>query len=298
MELRQLESFLEVVRTGSFTAAAKGLKLTQPGVSLHIKALEEETGATLLHRGGKALRLTPAGEVFLDAADRALGLLADSKRKIAELTAPERGHVTLACGDTVAMHMLPGVLAAFRKQHPQAETRIRNHRSQVCIERVLAREADLAIVTRPPWLDPALWHRVLLEDPLSLVLPKKHPLARNPDTELTALNEHPAVLLAKPAETRALTERGLREMGVTPHVVMESGNLEVVKRYVRAGIGWSVVPNMALTDTEKRSFVIRALPKRFPVRRMVLLRRRDRTPTLLVTDMLKLVAAEFRGAGT
>ena len=296
MELRQLESFLEVVRTASFTAAARGLHLTQPGVSLHIKALEEETGATLLHRGGKVLRLTPAGNVLLEAADRALGLLEDSKRRIAELTAPERGHVTLACGDTVAMHMLPGVLAAFRARYPQAETRILNHGSQACIERVLTREADLAIVTRPPWLDPALWHRGLLEDSLRLALPKIHKLARTAELDWSALGSYPAVLLAKPAETRSLTERGLRELGVAPRVVMESGNLEVVKRYVAQGIGWSVIPDMALSDADKKSLSIRALPKRFPVRRMVLLRRRDRAPTLLVAEMLKLVAAEFRDA--
>ncbi len=294
MELRQLESFRAVLREGSFTAAAKKLHMTQPAVSLHIKALEEELGARLLDRDGRGVRLTEAGAVLLEAADAALASLQEGARRIAELQAPERGSVVLACGDTVALHLLPPVLTTFGKQHPLADVVVHNHGSKTILEMLMNREADLGIVTRPPYVDQKLWVRTLLEDPLVLALPRKHPLAEAKRVTLRALHGEAAVLLAKGAETRSLIDRGLRAEGVELQTVMESGNLEVVKAYVANGLGLSIVPEMAITPSDRRRMVIRPLPGKFPQRRIAVARRRDRDPGLLTTDLLKLMAEHFR----
>ncbi len=293
MEIRQLQSFRAVVREGSFTAAAKKLHMTQPAVSLHIKALEEELGTRLLDRDGRGVRLTDAGTVLLEAADAALANLQEAARRIEELQAPERGTVVLACGDTVALHLLPPVLTRFRKQHPLAEVQVRNEGSRAILDMLLNREADLGIVTRPPWLDPALWSRTLLEDPLVLVLPRKHPLAERKRVTLRDLQGEAAVMLAKPAETRALIDRGLRAAGVELTVVMESGNLEVVKTYVAGDLGLSIVPEMCLTGTDRRRMAVRSLPGTLPARRIAVVRRKDRSPGLLTTGLLKLLAEHF-----
>jgi DNA-binding transcriptional LysR family regulator len=297
MEIRQLESFREVVREGSFTAAARKLHMTQPAVSLHIKALEEELGARLLHRDPRGVRLTAEGEALLESADAALASLQEAARRIDEIKAPERGTVVLACGDTVALHLLPPVLTAFRRSHGKAEVHIRNHGSQAILEMVLNREADLGIVTRPPFVDPAIWSRILLEDPMLLALPRKHPLAERERIPLDALHGEPAVLLAKPAETRSLIDRGLRSAGVELTVVMESGNLEVVKTYVAGGLGLSILPRMAVTAADRRRMEVRDLPGSMPARRIAVVRRKDRRPGLLVTDLLKLLAAHFKASG-
>ena len=294
MELRQLESFRAVLREGSFTAAAKKLHMTQPAVSLHIKSLEEELGARLLDRDGRGVRLTEAGAVLLDAADAALASLQEGARRIAELQAPERGSVVLACGDTVALHLLPPVLTRFGKQHPLADVVVHNHGSRTILEMLLNREADLGIVTRPPFVDPSLWVRTLLEDPLVLALPRKHALADAKRVTLRSLHGETAVLLAKGAETRSLIDRGLRAEGVELQAVMESGNLEVVKAYVANGLGLSIVPEMAITAADRRRMVVRPLPGKFPQRRIAVVRRRDRDPGLLTTDLLKLMAEHFR----
>src|SRR6187397_1940634 len=107
MEIHHLRSFREVVRARSFTAAAKRLFLTQPAVSQQIKALETEVGERLLERTGRDVRPTPAGEALLDAADRALSLLDDTVRKIGEARSAGEGTVTIACGATVALSLLP-----------------------------------------------------------------------------------------------------------------------------------------------------------------------------------------------
>ncbi len=294
MEIRQLESFRAVVREGSFTAAARRMHMTQPAVSLHIKALEQELKTRLLDRDGRGVRLTPPGEALLEAADAALASLQEAARRIEEIQAPERGSVVLACGDTVALHLLPPVLTRFRKRFPQAELSIRNHGSKAILDLLLRREADVGIVTRPPWMDPALWSRTLLEDDLVLALPRKHPLAAKRRIALRDLQGEAAVMLAKPSETRALIDRGLQGAGVNVTVVMASGNLEVVKAYAAGGLGLTIVPDMALTTADRRRLAVRALPASFPARRIAVTRRKDRRPGLLTTGLLKLLAEHFK----
>ncbi|MDA1193813.1 MAG: LysR family transcriptional regulator [Planctomycetota bacterium] len=295
MELRQLESLRAVVREGTFTAAAKKMHMTQPAVSLHIKSLEEELGTRLLDRDGKGVQLTPAGSALLEGADAALASLQEAVRRIAEIRAPERGSVVLACGDTVALHLLPPVLTRFGKLHPLADVVVHNHGSKVILDMLLAREADLGIITRPPFLDPALWSRTLLEDPLVLALPPGHDLVTAKRLTARSLNGQAAVLLAKGAETRSLIDRSLRQADVELHTVMESGNLEVVKAYVAGGLGLSIIPEMALTDADRKRLVIRPVPGGMPARKITVVRRRDRTPGLLTADILTLLAEHFRG---
>lgn len=295
MELRQLEAFREVVRQGSFTGAARALHMTQPAISQRIKELEDEVGARLLDRDGRGVRLTEPGRILLEGAEVALGAAHESVRRIRESLSPERGRLVLACGDTVALHVLPPVVRAFRAQHPQAELAVTNKNSREILDLVLKREADLGIVTRPAWIDPALWVRTLFVEHLFLVLPPGHRLAATPP-DLARLQDEPAVLLAKSTETRALVERGLEAAGVRLRVVMESGNLEVVKAYVAGGLGLSFVPEMALTAADKRRLAVFPLPASFPARRLAVVRRKDRVPSLLATALLKLLAEEFRAA--
>jgi DNA-binding transcriptional LysR family regulator len=296
MELRQLEAFREVVRQGSFTAAARALHMTQPAISQRIKELEDEVGARLLDRDGRGVRLTDPGKILLEAAEVALGATHESTRRIRESLAPERGRLVLACGDTVALRLLPPVLHAFSAQHPQAEVAVRNHGSREILELILKREADLGIVTRPAWLDPALWARTLLIDPLRLALPPKHRLAHGvPD--LASLESEPAVLLSRHTETRGIVDRGVEDAGVHLRVVLESGNLEVVKAYVAGGLGLSFVPEMAVTDADRKRMAILPLPASFPSRRIAVVRRKDRLPGLLATSLLKLLAEHFRATG-
>ena len=293
MEIRQLRSFREVVREDSFTAAARNLHMTQPAVSLHVKALEQHLGARLLHRETRGVRVTEAGQVLLDASEIVLTTLEETERRVQELESPERGSVLLACGDTIALHLLPPVLAEFRRKHPLAEVQIANHGSAEILKMVMRREVDLGLVTRPLWLDPELQARTLHVEGLRLALPRKHPAASRRRVDLAALEGEPAVLLARPAETRLLIDRALAKLGVGFHVVVESGNLEVVKAYVRGGFGVSILPELAITAQDRRWLAIRDLPAEFPQRKIALVRRRDRKAGMLVNSLLRIVAEHF-----
>ena len=294
MDLHLLRSFREVARERSFTAAAKNLLLTQPAVSQQVKALETEVGERLLDRSGREVRLTAAGEILLEATDRVLALLDDAARRVKETRTADQGTVTIACGDTVALYLLPPVLSEFRTRFPRADVTVKNHSSREIVELILTGGADLGVVTAPPHLDPALEAAPLLDERLLLALPPSHPKAAAGFARLEDLSGENAVLLAKPSVTRAVIDRGLREAGATPTVVMESGNLEVVKAYVARGFGLSFLPAMAVTEDDRRRMAIHPVPGSFPGRRLVVLRRKDRFRTRLAKEMTAMLAKHTR----
>jgi DNA-binding transcriptional LysR family regulator len=295
MELHLLRSFREVARERSFTAAAKNLVLTQPAVSQQVKALEDELGERLFDRTGRDVRLTAAGEVLLEATERVFALVDDATRRIRDARTSDVGRVTLACGDTVTLYLLPPVLGEFRRRFPKAEVSVRNHASREVLDLVLSGAADLGLATAPPHLDGALETAPLLDESLVLVLPPAHPLAAKASVSPSDVDGEPAVLIAKPAVTRAILDRGLREAGVRLVPVMESGNFEVVKAYVARGFGVSVLPEMAVTEADRGTLAVKPLPASFPRRRLVVIRRRDRFQTRLSRELTSLLAEHARG---
>jgi DNA-binding transcriptional LysR family regulator len=291
MELHHLRTFREVVRERSFTAAARNLLLTQPAVSQQVKALETELGERLLHRDGRDVRPTDAGKTLLEAAERVFALLEDATKRIREARTSVAGRLTIACGDTVALYLLPPALTEFRRRFPQAEVSVRNHDSRAILELVVGGEADLGVVTAPASLDPALEKATLLEERLVLAVPPGHRLAGRAEASAGDVSGEDAVLLARPAVTRSVIDRGLRAAGATLRPVMESGNLEVVKAYVARGVGVSILPSLAVAETDRERFSVLALPGSFPRRRLLVLRRRDRFHTRLAREFTKILAA-------
>jgi DNA-binding transcriptional LysR family regulator len=294
MELHLLRSFREVARERSFTGAARNLVLTQPAVSQQVKALEDELGERLFDRTGRDVRLTAAGEVLLEATERVFAVVDDAVRRIREARTSDVGRVTLACGDTVALYLLPPVLGEFRRRFQKAEVAVRNHASREVLELVLAGGADLGVATAPPHLDPALEAAPLLDEALVLALPPGHALAGKASPSLAEVDGEPAVLIAKPSVTRSVIDRGLREAGVRLVPVMESGNFEVVKAYVARGFGITLLPAMAVTEADRERLAVKPLPASFPRRRLVVLRRRDRFQTRLARELTALLAAHTR----
>jgi DNA-binding transcriptional LysR family regulator len=295
MELHLLRSFREVARERSFTAAAKNLVLTQPAVSQQVKALEDELGERLFDRTGRDVRLTAPGEVLLEATERVFALVDDATRRIREARTSDEGRVTLACGDTVTLYLLPPVLGEFRRRFPKAEVSVRNHASREVLDLVLSGAADLGVATAPPHLDAALEAAPLLDETFVLVLPPAHPLSTKASVSPSDVDGEPAVLIAKPAVTRSILDRGLREAGVRLVPVMESGNFEVVKAYVARGFGVSVLPAMAVTDADRGTLSVKPLPASFPKRRLVVIRRKDRFQTRLGRELTTLLAEHTRG---
>ena len=149
MDLHQLRSFYEVVREQSFTRAADKLFLTQPAISLQIKALENELDEILLERNRRQLRLTPAGEILFAHAKAILSRLEQARDDIAALKQVLRGRLAIGTSDTNCTYVLPGVLAEFRARYPAVELDIRNRMSPEVSNLVLNDEVEFGLATLP-----------------------------------------------------------------------------------------------------------------------------------------------------
>ena len=145
MDLYQLRSFYEIVREQSFTRAADKLFLTQPAISLQIKALENELDEILLERNRRQLRLTPAGEILFAHAKAVLSRLEKARDDIAALKQVLRGRLAIGTSDTNCTYILPNVLAEFRARYPAVELDIRNRMSPEVSNLVLNDEVEFGI---------------------------------------------------------------------------------------------------------------------------------------------------------
>jgi DNA-binding transcriptional LysR family regulator len=200
--------------------------------------------------------------------------------------------VTIACGDTVALYLLPPVLSDLRTRFPD-RVHVRNHGSVETTALVLAGTPTSAS-RRNERLGDALESAPLLEELLVLALPPGHRLAATGPATIAELDGESAVLLAPAAVTRAVIDEGLRAAGVRLTPAMESGNLEVVKAYVARGFGLSILPAMAVTDDDRRRMAIHPLPATFPKRKLVVLRRKDRWRSRLVVELTALLASHTK----
>src|SRR5215471_5341472 len=139
----------QVIRRGSFSRAAEDLHLSQPAVSLHVRQLEERLGVPLLERVGKRAFATPAGEILMTHAERALGELESARQAIDALRGVVAGRLRLGTGATASIHLLPPLFRALRARHPGLELVVVTGNSTEMAGAVAANQLDLALVTLP-----------------------------------------------------------------------------------------------------------------------------------------------------
>ena len=244
LNLDQLRSFGLVIETGSFSAAADRLGLTQPAVSLQIRQLERKLAVRLVERVGKRAKATPAGAELLrhvhhieTAVENAIDALADHASGVT-------GRVRLGTGATACLYFLPALLRGLREQFPALSIVVSTGNTDDHVRRVEENSIDLALVTLPA-AGRSLSVMPLLDDEFvaigrSDLAPLK---ARVAPAELAAL---PLVLFEPAANTRKLVDRWFAAEGLQPQPVMELGSVEAMKEMVAAGLGYGIVPRMAM----------------------------------------------------
>lgn len=241
MDTSRLEVFRAVAREGGFSAAARALDRSQPSVSQVVAALEEELGQRLFVRDGRRVVLTHAGEVMLEHAERILDELARARAHLASTAALREGRLGLGTTDTLACHLLPPVLAEFRRRYPGVELRIETRPSPVIAERVAARELDLGVIVLPVRTRLATERLSPHED--VAIAPRGHPLATRKRLRIADLVDEPLILLDRTTATRAFIES---ELPRPPRIAMETTSVEVLIRLVELGFGVSIVPAIAV----------------------------------------------------
>jgi len=259
VDLESLRSFYHVARERSFSRAAKLLHVSQPAVSVRIRTLEEELGERLFDRARSGVALTEAGAVLHASAEKIFGDVQEALTRLEELKEGGLGRVRVGCSDTVSLFLLPPALAKFRRRYPGAEITIRNAHTAELLDLLVRGELDFCIVSAPPSLDRRLESRFLFREPYVLAGAKSDPLFRRGHVSLKSLDGRAMVALEKGTVARASVDRALRDAGVTPKVVLETGNIEVQKRYVAIGFGVALVPQSAVSDADRRRLLTRPL---------------------------------------
>jgi LysR family hydrogen peroxide-inducible transcriptional activator len=254
VELHQLRYFCAVADTGSFSRAAERSHVSQPSLSQQILKLESELGARLFDRLGRSVRLTDAGKSFLPRARSVLLELEAARGDVSESKHSVSGRITVGVIPTVAPYFLPPVLAAFSKKYPEVAVSVVEEITPVFLERLRAGSLDLAILALPV-RGREFDSLPLLTESLFAALPANHPLARRKAISLRELRKEPFLLLRDGHCFRENAVAACNRARVSPRVVFESGQFSSLLGLVRAGIGVSLVPAMAVERNSQVGFV-------------------------------------------
>ena len=292
MDSDQVRGFYFVAKLGSFTAAASHLLLTQPAISLQVKALEKELGERLFDREGRGIRLTHAGKILFGHAEDLVEKLDEIARVATELKDVERGRLALGASDTTSIHILPQLLERYVAAHPAVELSISSSFSSEVARRLRDGGLDLGIVTHP-LTDDRLESEPLFSQELVLIVSRSHRWARRRRIELDTLDAERVILLETGSSTRSHIDALLSARGVEFRPAMELSNFEIIKRYVEAGLGLSLVPSSAVDRGRDRLVAIPITSA--PTIEVGIAYRRGQALTHAARAFLDLAKGHFRG---
>jgi DNA-binding transcriptional LysR family regulator len=244
MDLSQLQVFLTVAKEQSFSRAAEKLYRTQPAVSIVIRKLEESVGQPLVARGARQVKLTDAGALLRDYAERLLNLRDEIQKGMEDLGNLGRGELRLGVNES-SIHALLPALARYRKLYPGVRLVMHRTLSRDIPQEVLNYRLDLGAVSYVPE-DPKLEAVEILQDELTFVVPPKHPLARRRSVDIKELGEETFIAhnVDSPYRTRVIQ---LFEKHRTPlQRNIEMPTIESIKRFVQMGMGVAIVPRMCV----------------------------------------------------
>ena len=247
MKLQQLRYIWEVAHHDlNVSATAQSLFTSQPGISKQIRLLEDELGVEIFSRSGKHLtRVTPAGEEILRIAGEVLGKVESIKRLAQEHNDPRKGSLSIATTHTQARYALPKVMRTFIDKYPNVSLHMHQGTPVQISEKAAEGGADFAIATEALELFSDLlmmpcynWNRCIL-------VPKNHPLTQQSELTLEDVAAHPIVTYVFGFTGRSKLDEAFLDRGLEPNVVFTATDADVIKTYVRLGLGIGIVAHMA-----------------------------------------------------
>lgn len=244
MDLSELQVFLTVAKEGSFSRAAERLYRTQPAVSLAIRKLEDSLGQPLFVRGARPVRMTDAGTLLQDYAERLLNLRDEVKKGLMELQGLKRGELSLGVNES-SIHALLPALAKFREVHPGVQVRVHRMFSRDIPHEVVNYRLDLGAVSFVP-RETQLQATEILKDELTLVVPPKHVLAKRKEVDVEELGKEAFIAhIVESPFRRKVIELFARHRTVL-NMPIEMPTIESIKRFVQMGMGVAIVPRMCV----------------------------------------------------
>jgi DNA-binding transcriptional LysR family regulator len=241
MDLRQLEIIRAIAETGSFTAAGDKLHVSQSAISRQILLLEDELGEPVFHRIGRRIRITQAGESLLQLSHRVFRDLQETVSAISDTREALRGSIGLVGGMTVCLYVFPALLAEVRRIHPNLDMRVTVGSTQRSIEMLRSGAGDLGLLTLPIEASDLVSVPQLTEELLLATYPS-HPLASQKKIVPADLEGQPFVLFETGSITRQIVGEFFARERISPPIIMETENVEIIKAMVRSGLGISIIP--------------------------------------------------------
>lgn len=252
MNFQQLKIIRETARLDfNLTEVAMRLHTSQPGVSKHIKDLEEELGVELYIRKGKRLLgLTEPGKEVLKIAERMLLDAGNLKNLGQRYSAEDAGRLTLATTHTQARYRLPAVVQAFKKHYPKVHLKLHQGSPQEIAQMLLAGEADIGIATETLGDTPALAAFPLYRWYHSVVVPEGHALTQLNKITLEAIAEHPIITYHDGFTGSARVIKAFQDAGLEPDIVLSAMDSDVIKDYVELGFGIGIMADFAFNPVK------------------------------------------------
>ena len=257
MEIRQLRAFVAIAESGTFTAGALRVHVTQAAISMQIRQLETEIGARVFVRAPRHVILTEAGEQLLRRARHILREHDAALDEIGELAGAERGRLRIGSASAMVLtEQLPAILKDLRKQHPAAEISVTSGTSEVLVDQILAGEVDIAFVSLPVDVRGIKTER-LSEDQLVAIASPHHRLSKQKTISAYTLAGERLILGERGGNTRRLIDQFFAQAGVTLRVAMELSRQQAIKRMVEEDMGVGIVPLQSVRDEVERGKLIR-----------------------------------------
>ena len=243
MNLHQLECFLAIVEEGGFNRATSRLHMTQPALSYQIKMLEQELGTPLFHRRPRGVRATESGRVLEHHAREVVAAVRRAYHAMEELASGVAGEIRIGTVNSVGIYFLPPVLWEMHEKYPAAHPAVLYETSDDVLEALRSGRLDMGLLAESH-PNRRLEEEVLIEEHVSMVCGRTHPLFEVPSIEPLAIEQHQLISLPHDTPTGRLVQEHLESLGVRPKHVFFTPNVETAKKMVEAGLGVAFLPDM------------------------------------------------------
>ncbi|VCU68518.1 HTH-type transcriptional regulator CynR [Pigmentiphaga humi] len=290
ISLRQLEAFVAVCNEGNFSKAAQRIHISQSGLSILVRELEQSLDCRLFDRSTRQVSLTEAGREFRGPAARLLADLSTAVGNVRGLASRQHGHVTVAAPPLLMSRLVIGMAARFRQAYPHIALTLRDIPSEAIPAGIAGAEIDLGIGALPEDHGEYLVEP-LLEGPLMALLPAAHPLARRRSLKWADIAGVPLVTLTPENTFRLSLDRSFARLGLQPDIAVEAAQLGTVISLVEAGFGAAVLPPYGALLPGGGSAVARRLEEPEVRSEIVMIRDRFRSPSAAAESFIEVARA-------
>jgi DNA-binding transcriptional LysR family regulator len=292
MDFDQLRTFTEVAKLGSFSRAAEKVMRSQPAVSAQIRQLEEEYGQKLFDRTAKAVRLTPAGEVVLEYARQLLELRNTSAQAVSHWNGTLRGTLSIGANEGTFLYVLPKVLARYHRKFPEVRISVYRSFTHKVSEKVEEGAVDVGVLTMPV-KSASMKVIPVFRDRILLMVGPGSPLFNRRSATLQEFAQQP-IILPKTGSIRKVIEKNLRPFRDNLKVTMELTSVTMIKRFVAAGFGVSLICASFARENVRRDEVhLLTLEGLDLWRELALVYRKDRSLPRAASAFLELAGSEL-----